>query len=530
MKLIPHKSTTLLTCALAGLMAAGCAQQQQRGRATSAPVAATAEAPKPEAAPPAPAIGYGPTYARFEENGMRYVRGSMAFPTGVRETSGLLVEKTVPAEVLVGQPFEYIYKVSNLTDYPLQDVTLSDHVSPNFKATSADPRPTDTREGVVTWKLGNLAGKQSKTVRVQGSSAEEGAVNTCGWATYSPVLCEDIRVVKAALQLVKNAPPEVIICDPIPMTLTVRNTGSSALSGVKVNDTLPAGLTSDGKTSLSFDAGNLAPGQSKEFKFNAIAGKTGQYVNRAEALSAQGVKAQATSTTVVREPVLAITCTAPEQRYMGRPFDVCFTVANKGDAPAAGTVLELPLPEGLTVKSTTEGGRAATGKVSWDLGTLPPNASKQVCATVVSAGGATYRFAGTAKGSCAKPVSTTCQTVVVGVSALLLEKADNPDPITIGETTTYTVKVTNQGTADDTNIKMVVEFPAEISPVSASNGGVIEGKRVTFPPYQRLAPKAAFTYTIQAKGDKVGDARVRFIRTSDGIPAPTTAEESTRVY
>jgi hypothetical protein len=32
---------------------------------------------------------------------------------------------------------------------------------------------------------------------------------------------------------------------------------------------------------------------------------------------------------LVREPTLAITCTAPEQRYMGRPFDVCFTVVNK---------------------------------------------------------------------------------------------------------------------------------------------------------------------------------------------------------
>jgi uncharacterized repeat protein (TIGR01451 family) len=113
---------------------------------------------------------------------------------------------------------------------------------------------------------------------------------------------------------------------------------------------------------------------------------------------------------------------------------------------------------------------------------------------------------------------------------LLLEKADNPDPIQVGETTAYTVKVTNQGTADDTHVKVVVEFPAELDPVSASNGGVVSGKKVTFPSYPRLAPKQAFEYTITAKGAKVGDARVTFIRTSDGIPAPTTAEESTRVY
>jgi uncharacterized repeat protein (TIGR01451 family) len=116
------------------------------------------------------------------------------------------------------------------------------------------------------------------------------------------------------------------------------------------------------------------------------------------------------------------------------------------------------------------------------------------------------------------------------VSALLLEKADNPDPIQVGENTSYTVKVTNQGTADDSNVKVVVEFPAEIDPVSASNGGVVNGKTVTFPAYPRLAPKQAFEYSIVAKGARAGDARVKFVRTSDGIPAPTTAEESTRVY
>jgi hypothetical protein len=43
-------------------------------------------------------------------------------------------------------------------------------------------------------------------------------------------------------------------------------------------------------------------------------------------------------------------------------------------------------------------------------------------------------------------------------------------------------------------------------------------------------PKQEFEYHIVAKGVKPGDARVVFIRTSRDIPAPTTSEESTRVY
>jgi uncharacterized repeat protein (TIGR01451 family) len=312
--------------------------------------------------------------------------------------------------------------------------------------------------------------------------------------------------------------------------LVVRNTGSSQLTGVKVTDTLPAGLTSEGKSSLVFDAGTLAPGASKEFKYNATAARTGSYTNTANATTEQGVSARATASTAVHQPVLNLTCKAPEQQYMGRPFDVCFTVSNRGDMSDTGTQVMMPVPTGLTFRSATAGGRLVGNNVVWDVGSLATNAPKELCVTLVSAGAGTYSFNATAKGACAAQVSVTCQTRVIGVSALLLEVVDNPDPIQVGETTTYTIKVTNQGTADDTNVRVVVEFPAEIDPVNASNGGTVSGKRVTFPAHPRLASKQSFEYTLTARGARVGDARVKFIRTSQDIPAPTTEEESTRVY
>ena len=62
------------------------------------------------------------------------------------------------------------------------------------------------------------------------------------------------------------------------------------------------------------------------------------------------------------------------------------------------------------------------------------------------------------------------------------------------------------------------------------NGGTIDGQTVTFPPVVRLDAKQAFEYHVIAKGAAPGDARVTFVRTSRDIPAPTSAEESTRVY
>ncbi len=454
----------------------------------------------------------------------------MAFPTGLRDSSGLLIEKTVPAEVLVGQKFTYDYKVSNLTDYPIQMVTLADRVTSNFKPENADPQPSDTRDGVATWQLGTLGPKETKTVHLNGSSPEEGSVTTCGWATYMPILCQDIRVVKANIQLTKAEPSDVLICDPIPVTLVVKNNGSSGLTGVKVVDTLPDGLTSNGQGSLSFDGGNLAPGESKEFKFNATASKTGQFMNAAKATSAQGISADASASTTVHQPVLTITCKAPDQRFMGRPFDVCFTVGNSGDAPAAGAVAQVAIPAGLTFRSATAGGHVAGNSVVWDLGSLAANAPQDVCATFVSATAGTFAFNGTAKATCAGEVSTTCQSRVVGVAAILMEKADDPDPVGVGETTTYTVKITNQGTADDSNVKVVVTIAPELVPVSATGNGTIDGQTVTFPVVPRLASKDAVSYQIVAKGVKAGDGHTVFKLTSDILTSAITAEGSTHVY
>jgi uncharacterized repeat protein (TIGR01451 family) len=409
------------------------------------------------------------------------------------------------------------------------NVVVRDTVPANASYVRSEPAAT-VDGSQLTWQVGNLEAGDSRDITLWLKAEQEGTIVNCATVSAEPRTCAATHVVHPAIQLTKSAPGEVATCDPIPVVLVVKNTGSSQLTGVKVSDPLPDGLASDGKSSLAFDAGNLAPGESKEFKFNAMASKTGEFVNKATAASAQGVNAEASSTTVVREPVLTVACTAPDQRFMGRPFDVTFTVANKGDTAAAGTVLEVPIPDGLTVKAAANGGQTAGNKLSWDLGALAANASQNVSATFVGANAGNFQFSPAAKGTCAKLVSSSCQTRLVGVPAILLEKADDPDPVGVGETTTYTVKITNQGTADDNNVRVVVTVGAELTPVSATGDGAISGQTVTFPSVPRLAPKEAVTYKVVAKGVKAGDARTHFELTSDMLTTPVTAEESTHVY
>jgi uncharacterized repeat protein (TIGR01451 family) len=483
---------------------AGCAQQQ--GNYNNKPAATTASAPAPAKS------------------------GSVTayFPSGTLAGSGLAVEKSAPAEVLAGQPFAYTYKVSNLTDATLENVTVSDRVTANFTASDSSPKASNVSGGNATWNLGTLGAKETKVITVNGSSADEGVVTTCGNATYIPVVCQDIRVVKANIALTKSEPSDVLICDPIPATITVKNTGSSALSGVQITDMLPTGLTSEGKQNLSFDIGSLAPGESKEVKYTATASTTGKLVNNAKVTSTQGVTAEASATTTVHQPVLAISCKATEQQFMGRKFEVSYTVSNTGDAAAAGTVLEVSVPAGLEVVSAGSG-TVANGKITYNLGSVDASAPQNVSATFTSATGGTFEFAGTAKGTCASAVSTSCSTKVVGLAAILLEKADDPDPVAVGDSTTYTVKVTNQGSAEDHNVQVIVTIADELTPVSSSEG-TISGNTVTLPVVPSLAPKQAVSYKIVAKGVKVGDGHTSFKLTSDILKSAISAQESTHVY
>ena len=522
------QSKTIAASVACALLLVGCATQQQ----TQTKPAAAASAPAPAKSTP-PASGYGPHYTTYEVTGVKYTRGSIAYPSGLRDGSGLLLEKTVPAEVQAGAPFSYTIQVSNLAPCEVRDVVVMDRVTSNFKSGSAEPAAASLNDGLATWKIASLGAGESATIKVNGSSAEEGTVLTCASASYVPVLCEGIKVVKANLQLVKTLPAAVSVCDPIAATFTVKNTGSSTLTMVKITDSLPAGLkTADGQSSLTFDAGTLAPGASKEFKANLMAGSTGKFDNTANASCAQNVKAEAKASVTVTAPLLAITCEAPAERFAGRPIDVCFTVANKGDRAAANTVVEVPLPAGTTFSSATAGGTVTAGKIVWNLGSIAPGASTKVCATIVRPTPGSVTATATAKSACSKDAVTACTAKVVGIPAVLLEVVDIEDPIEVGKNQTYVIKVTNQGTAPDSNVRLTFKLEAAQDYVSGTGPTAVtaNGRTITTAPLLTLAPKAEAVYRIVVKANKAGDVRFATSLLTDKMTRPVEETESTNQY
>jgi uncharacterized repeat protein (TIGR01451 family) len=120
----------------------------------------------------------------------------------------------------------------------------------------------------------------------------------------------------------------------------------------------------------------------------------------------------------------------------------------------------------------------------------------------------------------------------VGIPAILLEVIDNPDPVAVGGQTTYTIAVTNQGSAVATNVKLIgtLEDQMEFVSTKGDTGGRMDGKAISFEPLASLAPKARATWTVVVKAVGEGDVRFKTVLTSDQLSRPVEELESTTFY
>ncbi len=231
-------------------------------------------------------------------------------------------------------------------------------------------------------------------------------------------------------------------------------------------------------------------------------------------------------------PELTFGCSAPGQALAGRRFDVCLTVTNQGTALEPQTTLRLQVPPETTLTGVTDQGASGDGNVTWTLPELQPGTAKQVCATFVARQSAQAAFAATAEGSGGKAVNTRCETQVAGIPAILLETADLDDPIEVGKEVVYEIKVTNQGSAPGTNLKVTCVLPESEEFVSGTGPTPVQAQdhSVTMDNMAVLAPKEQAVWRVTIKALKPDDARFKVFISTDQFEKPIQKDEATQLY
>jgi uncharacterized repeat protein (TIGR01451 family) len=231
-------------------------------------------------------------------------------------------------------------------------------------------------------------------------------------------------------------------------------------------------------------------------------------------------------------PVLTLACNAPDEVPAGRPVNVCLTLRNTGNAAEPRATVTMPIPDGASYLDPTNGNVASSSRLRWNIPTLAPGASTRLCAAFTMRQPGLMSFAATVRGGQSDTVQSSCSTRVAGIPAILLEVVDLQDPIEVGKEVTYDIKVTNQGSAPGTNIRIVCTLPTSQQFGSGKGTTTVSAQAatITMEPLPALAPKAVASWRVVVKALEAADARFRVQLSSDQFEKPIHEDESTQQY
>lgn len=464
-----------------------------------------------------------------------YTCSELAFPTGERSTSQILVCQSSPSEVRLGQETDYYIDVTNLTGADLQNVAVNLDNMSNARIVSSWPEAVRASNGSAQWIIAELPARSTKTITMRARPMTAGTASGCITAGYANSLCTVTPVVAPALNLSKSATPEVCgQCEDIHLTYVVRNPGTGKADAVTVTDTLPAGMTTaEGSRTVEFRVGDLDAGAERTFTVNAKATKAGTYASSASAQTASGISVRSPDVgTVVKQPAFAFSCDANNRVLLGRDLPYRITVRNTGACDAADASIVAQVPAGTAFVSADGGGHFDGANVTWNMSSLPAGKSATVTMNLHPASVGVAKVKAIASARCVPAASTECQTEVTGIPAILLEVIDTIDPVAVGGETTFTVVVTNQGSTSDSNVRVTGTLPDSMRFVSGNGATSVSsaGQTVTIAPLVSLAPGARAEWRITVKANSVADARSRWEMTSDQFKAPIIETESTNLY
>ena len=304
-----------------------------------------------------------------------------------------------------------------------------------------------------------------------------------------------------------DAADPVAVNGNVVYTLTIRNNGPAAATGVTVTDTLPAGVTfvsavpsqgaaCTGTATVSCVLGGLASGAQATVVVTITAPTPGVITNVASVTGNEPDPAPQNNT--ASEPTTIGNATDADLRVtkIDTPDPVlvdglvAYTIAveNRGPGAAANVQLSDVVPAGTVFESLTPAAgwtctapaTGATGTVSCTVATLAAGASATFDLRVRLAAGTA---AGTTLSNTVTVSSTTPDpdpanntdtepTLVVGpgTADVRIVKTDAPDPQVAGAPVSYAFAITNNGPATATNVTVTDTLPAGTAFLTGSAG------------------------------------------------------------
>lgn len=442
------------------------------------------------------------------------------------------IRQSAPEFATVGSPYPIEIQVTAVKD--CADVRINQTLPQDAAFIQSEP-PTCPEGNCLAWSFPHLEKGECKTIRVWVKPEKEGCCLALATVCACPQICTYTTCGQPIICIKKQGPECACLYCPIRYTIDVCNSGSATAYNVVVTDNVPAGLShQSGMRCLRYDVGALCPGESKKINLEFCAVTPGTVCNNATVTYCGGPDCTAEACTVIYQPCVEVTKTGPDWAYICKTVDYTITVTNPGEMVLRDVVVDDVSAAGTTIVAAP-GAEVCCNRAIWCISELCPGECRTFTLTVKSqvTGNLTNRVTVTTHsdcGTCCEAAEAT--TLWKGIPALHMCMIDTVDPICVGETTVYRVCVTNRGSAEDHNVKLVVRFSDHLQPqsVNGPSPGTISGNVVTFEPIGRMMPKQSVEYCVTVKAVSVGDAQGEATLTSDSLSAPDVDIETTHVY
>lgn len=264
----------------------------------------------------------------------------------------------------------------------------------------------------------------------------------------------------------KRAPAEIQVGKPATFVIRVKNTGAVIAHGVEIHDQVPKGTrlvntTPQARVSpegaLVFDIGALKPGEETTAQVQLMPLSEGEIGS----LATVHFKAEASVRTLATKPELRVEVSAPPKVMIGAEVPLKIKITNPGSGAATGVVLTEKVPQGLK--------HSAGDELEFEVGVLKPGETRELELSLTAANPGVVLNTLTARGDA--NLKAENQVEVEVIAPALKVGMTGPKRRYLERSATYSISVSNPGTAPAKDIELVSSLPKGLKFVEANNAG-----------------------------------------------------------
>ena len=297
----------------------------------------------------------------------------------------------------------------------------------------------------------------------QHNAAEAGAV---GEGTGTPGARQLEGAQTPQLTIEKSAPVEIQVGKAAKFHVTVRNTGQIAAQGVEIHDEIPKGTRLINTTprasrgvrgELVWSVGMMKPGDEMSAEIELMPVEEGEIGSVATVHFTASASARTTAT----KPELLVETSAPNQVLIGEELTLMIRISNPGSGVATGVVLQERVPPGLRYSDGSE--------LEYEVGSLKPNESRELQLVLVADRPGVVTNVLSAHGDGNLKADDRIQIEVVAPQ--LDVAVEGPARRYLEREATYSLSISNPGTAPAQDVSLIAHLPPGLKFVSANNAG-----------------------------------------------------------